>query len=128
MSALANLERFGEEDLCFHKLQIMQTRFTKWMAFNAYSSTVPIEHNHNFYALTIWKDIVKCPKTHWLFKPWFNILLHTQSIVYGTVQGQCLEYLGYILFLDSRCLLVTIADSSPANVIFGKSRSLFWIS
>ena len=30
------------------------------------------------------------------FKPWFNILLHTQSIVIATVNSQCLEYLGYI--------------------------------
>ena len=28
--------------------------------------------------------------------PWFNILLHTQSIVCATVDSQCLEYLGYI--------------------------------
>ena len=28
--------------------------------------------------------------------PWFNILLHTQSIVCATVDRQCLEYLGYI--------------------------------
>ena len=27
------------------------------------------------------------------FKPWFNILLHTQSIVCATVKSQCLEYL-----------------------------------
>ena len=27
-----------------------------------------------------------------------------------------------------RCLLVTIANSNPANVIFGKSQSFFWIS
>ena len=31
-----------------------------------------------------------------LFKPWFNILLHTQPIVCATVDSQCLEYLGYI--------------------------------
>jgi hypothetical protein len=30
------------------------------------------------------------------FKPWFNILLHTQSILCATVYSQCLEYLGYI--------------------------------
>ena len=30
------------------------------------------------------------------FKPWFNILLHTQSIVCASVDSQCLEYLGYI--------------------------------
>ena len=29
------------------------------------------------------------------FKPWFQILLHTQSIVCATVDSQCLEYLGY---------------------------------
>ena len=31
----------------------------------------------------------------WL-KPWFNILLHTQSIVCATVDSQCFKYLGYI--------------------------------
>ena len=30
------------------------------------------------------------------FKPLFNILLHTQSIVCATVDSQFLEYLGYI--------------------------------
>ena len=30
------------------------------------------------------------------FKPWFNILLHTQSILCATVDSQCLEYLGCI--------------------------------
>ena len=29
-------------------------------------------------------------------KTWFNILLHTQSIVCATVDSQRLEYLGYI--------------------------------
>ena len=29
------------------------------------------------------------------FKPWFNMLLHTQSIVCATVSGQCLEYTWY---------------------------------
>ena len=29
-------------------------------------------------------------------KPWFDILLHTQSIVCATVDSQCFEYLGYI--------------------------------
>ena len=33
------------------------------------------------------------------FKPWFNILLHTQSIVCATVDSQCLEYLGYITLI-----------------------------
>ena len=35
------------------------------------------------YKLEKWK------KNPW-FKPWFNILLHTQSIVYATVYGQSL--------------------------------------
>ena len=35
------------------------------------------------------------------FKPWFNILLHTQSIVCATVDSQCLEYLGYITLMVS---------------------------
>ena len=30
------------------------------------------------------------------FKPWFNILLHTQPIVCATVESKYLEYLGYI--------------------------------
>ena len=30
------------------------------------------------------------------FKQWYNILLHTQSIVTARRLGQCLEYLGYI--------------------------------
>ena len=30
------------------------------------------------------------------FKPWFNILLYTQSIVCATVDSQCLEHLGYV--------------------------------
>ena len=30
------------------------------------------------------------------FKSWFNILLHTQSIVCATVDSQYLEYSGYI--------------------------------
>ena len=34
------------------------------------------------------------------FKPWFNILLHTQSIVCATVDSQCLEYLGYITLVS----------------------------
>ena len=34
-------------------------------------------------------------KNPW-FKPWFNILMHTQLIVCATVYGQCLEYLVYI--------------------------------
>ena len=29
MSTLVSLERFGEEDLVFHKLKIVQTLFTK---------------------------------------------------------------------------------------------------
>ena len=35
------------------------------------------------------------------FKPWFNVLLHTQSIVCATVLGQYLEYLGCMYNFDS---------------------------
>ena len=35
------------------------------------------------------------------FKPWFSILLHTQSIVCAIVDSQCLEYLGYITLTNS---------------------------
>ena len=38
---------------------------------------------------------LKSERNNQWFKPWFNILLHTQSNVCATVQGQCLEYLGY---------------------------------
>ena len=31
----------------------------------------------------------------------------------------------YIRIVSSRCLLATIADSNPANVIFGKSLSFY---
>jgi hypothetical protein len=34
------------------------------------------------------------------FKPWFDILLHTQTIVCATVDSQCLEYLGYIALVS----------------------------
>ena len=34
-----------------------------------------------------------------IFKPWFNILLHKQSIVCATVDSQCLEYLEYIILI-----------------------------
>ena len=33
--------------------------------------------------------------------PWFNIILHTQSIVCATVDSQCLDYLGYITLTKS---------------------------
>ena len=33
--------------------------------------------------------------------PCFNILLHTQSIVYATVDSQCLKYLGWIILAYS---------------------------
>ena len=39
---------------------------------------------------------LKSERNNSWFKPWFDILLHTQSIVCATVAGQCLEYLGYI--------------------------------
>ena len=51
---------------------------------------------------------VKSENNNPWFKPWFNILLHTQSIVCATVDSQCLEYLGYItLHQDSRNLKIS---------------------
>ena len=52
------------------------------------------------------------------FKPWFNILLHTQSIVYATVKGRCLEYLGYTVKLGFKELLnkEQIGNSEPFPV------------
>ena len=44
------------------------------------------------------------------FKPWFNILLHTQSIVCATVDSQCLEYLGCITLTELCGLLHNILD------------------
>mgnify|MGYP004191197659 CR=1 FL=1 len=49
---------------------------------------------------------------HLPFQKEKNILIHWRTDIY----------------LLTRCLLTTIADSNPANVIFGKSRSFFWIS
>ena len=39
------------------------------------------------------------------FKPWFDILLHTQSIVCAIVDSQCLEYLGYITLVVPKVIL-----------------------
>ena len=47
------------------------------------------------------------------FKPWFNILLHTQSNVRATVFIQWLEYLGYIT------LVQTLARHALEIWIFG---------
>ena len=41
------------------------------------------------------KNKLKSENDKLWFKPWFNILLHTQLIVFATVDSQCLEYLGY---------------------------------
>ena len=38
---------------------------------------------------------LKIEKDNPWFKPWFNILLHTQSIVCATVDSQCLQNLKY---------------------------------
>ena len=41
--------------------------------------------------------------------PWFNILLHTQSIVCATVDSQCLEYLGYITLGAPQFFLLNVS-------------------
>ena len=58
------------------------------------------------------------------FKPWFDILLHTQSIVCATVDSQFLEYLGYIT-LHWRCICV--AHSHIPNYYCWKGCYLVWI-
>ena len=42
------------------------------------------------------------------FNPWFNILMHTQSVVYATVDSQCLEYLVHITLPKSMIYSITI--------------------
>ena len=48
----------------------------------------------------------------WKKKPWFNILMHTLSIVCATVLGQCLEYLGYLTLARARVSFVINACNS----------------
>ena len=56
------------------------------------------------------------------FKPWFNILLHTQSIVCATVDSQCLEYLGYMTLMLSRKYMkytdIQVLSKRPESSIF----------
>ena len=52
------------------------------------------------------------------FKPWFNILLHTQSIVCATVNSHCLEYLGYIT-LPQRSSSLSFDDRENSKGFLG---------
>ena len=54
------------------------------------------------------------------FKPGFNILLHTQSIVGATVDSHCLEYLGYITLFS----LSKIKDDLIHDEFFMNKRKL----
>ena len=45
------------------------------------------------------------------FKPWFNILMHTQSIVCATVDSCCLEYLGLWSLFQQKILKLRILNS-----------------
>ena len=57
---------------------------------------------------------LKSERNHPWFKPWFNILLHTQSIVFATVSMSILRVLGIYNFeLCSVCTLYM----SPFNMI-----------
>ena len=63
------------------------------------------------------------------FKPWFNILLHTQSIVCATVDSQCLEYLGYINLVQSRFSRKRSTASSKSKlmiVTFVSIHNMMW--
>ena len=61
-------------------------------------------------------------KNPW-FKPWFNILLHTQSIVCATVDSQCLEYLGYITLMHL-CSLHVPSSTFWFNILY---YGLMWL-
>ena len=60
-----------------------------------------------------------------LFKPWFNILLHTQSIVCATVDSWCLEYLGYITLIPSQNKSISEANTAVSNDLFYRKKIIF---
>ena len=53
------------------------------------------------------------------FKPWFNILLLTQSIVCATVDSQCLEYLRYITldFMSNFLVVVVLCPMRTRTLV-----------
>ena len=73
--------------------------------------------------------ILKSERNNPWFKPWFNILLHTQSIVYAKVKGQCLEYSGYITLAKLKILwhsdkLCSESASKISHNLFNRSLQL----
>ena len=54
------------------------------------------------------------------YKPRFNILLHTQSIVCATVDSQCLECLGYITLVLVLLLLWLLLKVSNKYTVWNK--------
>ena len=66
----------------------------------------------------MWQGIsLKSERNNPGFKPLFNILLHTQSIVCATVLGQCLEYLGYITLGSGSNQVILRDDWSPKKIV-----------
>ena len=68
------------------------------------------------------------------FKPWFNILLHKQSMVCATVWDQCLEYLVYIT-LQPICFFYKIEPKkrrqkrqshSVVSILQGYNKAFCW--
>ena len=66
------------------------------------------------------------------FKAWFNILLHTQSIVWATVDSQCLEKFGYITLVSPSSLLAKKKEGNffvkPRQVIKVFHATFCWLS
>ena len=54
------------------------------------------------------------------FKLWFDILLHTQSIVCATVDSQCLEYLRYITLRRTKDITKCILLSHNTDMMIRK--------
>ena len=63
--------------------------------------------------LLVWLPYYYLYLLEWRFFPYVHCILQLNNTY---------------IHLQFRCLLTKIADSKPANVIFGKSRSFFWIS
>ena len=59
------------------------------------------------------------------FKPWFNILLHTKSIVCATIESQCLEYLGNITLLVAQSWDFRLPELRHILFILHISESVF---
>ena len=79
----------------------------------------------------MWPGIsLKSERNNPWFKPWFNILLHTQSIVCATVSGQCLEYLEYITLQEVTKFSFdwNVSEKAYGTSTFNKESWAEWMS